>query len=246
MSLLSIRMRASLKGRHISGAERIVSKDRLEETVSELIRRPREFDEMVITVEALREVEILENPLPVMSYTFPTVERARSFAIKMLVESGVPKGVAEKAVRLLEKGPSPSGGVMRGAVVMDVRTGRRLEPDKERGVRTVRIDWEDRERVRKEMLRRGFTDRTVDALLIATKNVVCGAVAEVCWSDDPEYTTGYVASPKLGYIRISPLKERGDPLGGRVYFIKGEDLERFLECVERRAFIVKGPPSCSS
>ncbi|MDQ7082357.1 MAG: 6-carboxyhexanoate--CoA ligase, partial [Aquificota bacterium] len=136
--------------------------------------------------------------------------------------------------------------VMRGAVVMDVETGRRLEPDRERGVRTVRIDWEDREKIREEMVKRGFTDRTVDALLIATKNVICGAVAEICWSDDPDYTTGYVASPKLGYVRISPLKERGDPLGGRVYFIKGGDLERFLECVERRAFIVRGSPSFSS
>jgi 6-carboxyhexanoate--CoA ligase len=243
MPLLSVRMRASLEGRHVSGAERIVSEDKLERTVMELLGRPSRFDRMVITVETLGEVEYLDTSLPVTTRTFETLEEARAFALSMLVRSGVPEEVARKALRLLSEGPSPSGGVMRGAVLMDVETGERLEPDRERGIRTVRVDWEDRERIAGEVLRRGLTLRTLDALVIATKNVHCGAVAELCWSDDPEYITGYVASRKIGYVRIHPLKEKGNPLGGRVYFIKREDAERFMECAERRALIVKRLPS---
>lgn len=37
-------------------------------------------------------------------------------------------------------------------------------------------------------------------------------VAELCWSDDPKYITGYVASKELGYQCITKLKEYGDEL----------------------------------
>ncbi len=232
-------MRASLEGRHVSGAERIVREDEVEKTVAELLGRPKEFDEVVITVEKLESVELIDEALPVESYSFGSVKEAREFALKILVEAGVPEDIARKAVLLLSEGPSPSGGVMRGAVVMDVETGERLEPDKERGIRTVRVDWEDRKRVREEILRAGYTERTVDALAIATKNIYCGAVAELCWSDDPEYVTGYVATRRRGYVRRTPLKERGDPIGGRVYFIRREDFGRFVECVEGRAFLIR-------
>ena len=45
-----------------------------------------------------------------------------------------------------------------------------------------------------------------------------GVVAELCWSDDPEYVSFYVASAKYGYKRIPVLKEYGNPIGGRVFF----------------------------
>ena len=32
-----------------------------------------------------------------------------------------------------------------------------------------------------------------------------GVVAELCWSDDPDYTTGYVAGKNIGYVRIKPI-----------------------------------------
>ncbi len=239
MPLLSVRMRASLEGRHVSGAERIVTEGKLQDTVLELLKRPRRFDNIVLTVERLVSVDRLETSLPVTSKTLKSVKEARDLALDLLVRSGIPREIGLKAIDLLSKGPSPSGGVMRGAVVMDVESGERLEPDMYRGVRTVRVDWEDRDRVREEIVRAGYTERTLDALAIATKNAYCGALAEICWSDDPDYVTGYVASPQIGYVRITPLKERGDPIGGRVYFIRREDLEGFVECVERRALIIK-------
>ena len=62
----------------------------------------------------------------------------------------------------------------------------------------------------------------MDALALATKNIHCGVEAELCWSDDPDYTTGYVAGKTIGYVRIKPMKEEGVPIGGRVYFVKEE------------------------
>jgi 6-carboxyhexanoate--CoA ligase len=61
-----------------------------------------------------------------------------------------------------------------------------------------------------------------------------GIVAELCWSDDPAYTAGYVSAPGLGYRRISAMKAQGDPLGGRVFFVnpskvQAEDFVSYLE-----------------
>ena len=41
----------------------------------------------------------------------------------------------------------------------------------------------------------------------------CG---ELCWSDDPDYTVGYVACNGV-YHRITNMKEFGSNIGGRVF-----------------------------
>lgn len=235
-------MRASLKGRHVSGAERIIPEEHIPQTLLELLRRPREHDFLKITLERLESVEELEFDLTVSSHKLSSVQEGRKLALAKLVESGVPEHVARRGVELLSKGASPKGGNMRGAVLLDVETGERLEPDPERGVRTVRVDWKDRSAVREELIKKGFTERTLDALAIAFKNLHCGVLAELCWSDDPDYVTGYVASRKLGYIRITPLKERGDPLGGRVYFIKREGVGEIIRCLEGRPVLIRSLP----
>ncbi len=236
-------MRASLKGKHVSGAERIVQEEDIPLTLCELLKRPGEHDFLKLTVERLEEVEELEFDLPVSSHRFESVKEGREFALAKLVESGVPERIAREGVGLLSKGANPKGGNMRGAVLLDVETGKRLEPDPERGIRTVRVDWKDRSAVREGLLKRGFTERTLDALAIAFKNLHCGVLAELCWSDDPDYITGYVASRKLGYVRITPLKEEGDPLGGRVYFIRREGIGEIIKCLEERAVLIKSLPS---
>ncbi|MFN3976837.1 MAG: 6-carboxyhexanoate--CoA ligase, partial [Aquificaceae bacterium] len=63
--------------------------------------------------------------------------------------------------------------------------------------------------------------------------------AELCWSDDPDYTTGYVAGKNIGYVRIKPMKEEGVPIGGRVYFVKRDSLERIISCLERKALLIE-------
>jgi 6-carboxyhexanoate--CoA ligase len=128
-----------------------------------------------------------------------------------------------KAIALISRGAAPSGSTMRGAMIMDARNGERLEPDQERGVRASRFDWTDDASVMvsSHLASLGLTHhRTREALALATKVTHGpGVIAEICWSDDPDYTAGYVASQQKGYVRFSHLKQMGDPKGGRVIFV---------------------------
>lgn len=236
-------MRAELDGKHVSGAERIIPHYELEKVVVELLKRPKRYDKIVITVEKVESLEVIPKALPIKSYDFASVAQAHEFVIKKLKDAGISEEITKKALKLLSEGPNPKGGNMRGAVLMDVKTGERLEPDQERGIRTTRIDWRNRNAVKEALKERGikkvYLERLVDALAIATKNIHCGIIAEICWSDDPEYTTGYIASKELGYVRIKPMKEENVPIGGRVYFINKADLQKLIECLERKVMLIE-------
>ncbi len=232
-------MRASLRGMHVSGAERLIRQEDISAVLCQLLKRPKEHDFLKVTLERVESWEYAKA-LPLSSYSFKSVYEAREFALSKLKDSGIPYDIARKAMEILARGPNPEGGNMRGAMLIDIENGDRLEPDPTRGVRTVRMDWESREKMRKLLLERGFTERTLDALAVASKNVYCGVMAELCWSDDPDYLTGYVASKKLGYVRITPLKEQGDPVGGRVYFVHRQKLTEIIQCLERKALLLRG------
>jgi len=236
-------MRAELKGQHISGAERLIKPDALQRTIRELIKRPKAYDKMVITLERVEEITTIPKALTIYSYDFKSVEEAHNFAIKSLSKEGIPEEIALEALKTLKRGANPKGGNMRGAVLMDIQTGERLEPDKERGIRTVRVDWKDRQEVKRVLRERGlkkpYLERLLDALALATKNIHCGVIAELCWSDDPDYITGYIAGKNLGYVRIKPMKEYGVPLGGRVYFVMREGIEKLIECLQNRAILIE-------
>ncbi len=221
----SLKLRASLKGRHVSGAERLVG-EVSEEIIYGLLKRPKEWDYLNLRVERVDKVYYLESSLKVSSYEFNSVGEARGFAKELLRGLGLKGEVVELAFKIVEE------KIRRGAVLLSEEGEKLLE-----NVRTTLMDWVDRERV--EKLLPSF--RTVDALVLATKNIYCGVLVELCWSDDPDYTTGYVASKELGYVRIKPLKERGDVRGGRVYFVKKENLEEVLECLRKKALLVKEP-----
>ncbi len=236
--MLSLRMRASLGGRHVSGAERIVRREELDSSVLELLHRPKLYDSLTITVESLKEIHYIEKAMEITNLELPNYERAREEVVELLSYK-IDRPILRKTISTIAKGAAPSGGNMRGAMLVDIDTGQRLEPDRERGVRTVRVDWEKRKEVMEALLREGYTERTLDALALATKNAHCGILAELCWSDDEDYLTGYVASPELGYVRIYPLKKLGDPFGGRAYFIRRGDLQRVIECLRERAFLIK-------
>ena len=61
----------------------------------------------------------------------------------------------------------------------------------------------------------------VEALTLAAKVANAPAVvAELCWSDDPDYLAGYVASKEGGYQRISLLKPAKEERGGRAFFVR--------------------------
>ncbi len=64
-------------------------------------------------------------------------------------------------------------------------------------------------------------------------------ISELCVSDNPDYTTGYVASKSLGYVRIPHIKDRSSMYGGRVFFVKDSvDLNLLKRYLEERPVII--------
>jgi 6-carboxyhexanoate--CoA ligase len=231
--LYSIRMRASLEGGHISGGERIVAAEKIDDVMRKLAVRAMNKtvvpDEIVIKVESLRGKPLRTlTALDVVTLGVPDAQAGRSAAVRVLQQAGVSGHVALAAVDCLRTGAAPSGRNMRGAILMDAQSGERLESDKERGVRASRFDW-SQEALKDIELRLGTIglthERTREALALATKVAHApGVVAELCWSDEPDYTAGYVASLQAGYVRFPFLKENGDPKGGRVFFVNFNNL----------------------
>ncbi|GAB6078229.1 6-carboxyhexanoate--CoA ligase [Hydrogenobaculum acidophilum] len=236
--LVSIRMRASFKNVHVSGAERICKKEDISKVVNEFLKRPKFYDFISIKTEHIEDIEFIKMP-SIRSFDFKSVEEARNFAKVLLENIGIKGYIAENVLLELSKGAA-FGKNMRGAMLVDIETGQRLEKDKEKGIRTIKVDWEDREFVKQKLFSLGYkiTDRALDALALVSKNIRCGVIAEVCWSDDTDYTTGYVVINKT-YHRINPMKNMGDPYGGRAYFIKAQSLKEIINCLRNKAFLVK-------
>ena len=111
-----------------------------------------------------------------------------------------------------------------------------------RGVRCSCMDCEDTCAYEAQMGAKGLGgEHPSEALILASKVAAApGTVAELCWSDDPFYVTGYVGSPKFGYGRITVMKEKGDPIGGRVFFVKhGTDMDRYVEYMQHQTVLVR-------
>ncbi len=253
-TLYSIRMRASLEGKHCCGAERIVERDAIEQVVQELTTRALQRgcapDHVTVHVDSLANLEIRTcKSLDVTAVDCSDVTGSRTTAVEILKWCGVSDSAAAYAVECLREGPSPTGSVMRGAVLMDARTGDRYEENRERGVRASRFDWsgEALKEIRRILERAGLAHfRTREALALATKIANApGGVAELCWSDDSDYTAGYVASQKTGYVRFPALKDRGDPKGGRIIFLKGRaDLGACIEYLQSKPLLITQVGSC--
>ena len=217
-------MRAVSNNIHVSGSERILYEANLEKVFLGLISRALSSytppETIHINVEPIEPESIkYTQSLDIKTITSPSCEDAGKTAKGILGSTGIKTGVIENAINLLNFGPAPEGNNMRGAIIMDYFTGNRIEPDLRRGVRVSRIDYseEARQLIKKELQRHDiFHERVIDAVAIATK--VCSrneTIAELCWSDNPEYTTGYVASEKNGYVRITNMKTKGLTKGGR-------------------------------
>ena len=131
---------------------------------------------------------------------------------------------------------------MRGGMLVDAVSGSRLERNQSRGVRVSRVGFvpDRRDRMLEALKEMGLDAvRVAEAISLATKvQHHPDIVAELCWSDDPSYTTGYVAANGV-YTRITPLKNRGDLLGGRAFFLRPEcSLESVIDFLEKTPFLV--------
>lgn len=203
--MYSVRMRASKGERHVSGAERIVEENEIQDTVLSLVERARfhergKPDSMNISIEALKTPVQHLTSLPVTLLDAGDAAAGKDTAKRLLRHLGVPLLCINKAFSLLENGES-----MRGAIIMDLE-GERLEPDKNRGIRATRMDItaEASNELRRLLDAAGLSlyyTHISEALVLATKVAsVKGTIAELCWSDDPSYTAGYVASKRPGYL----------------------------------------------
>jgi 6-carboxyhexanoate--CoA ligase len=181
-------------------------------------------DQIALTVDSLQGAMIRNvSALDVITVTARDPETGISLASEALRRAGVSALAIAAAVRLLSAGPAPTGQNMRGAMIMDSQSGERMEQDPERGVRASRFDWSAgaEHKVSRLLGAAGLTHfRSREALALATKVAHApGIIAELCWSDDPDYTAGYVASRTTGYVRFPFLKRMGSDKGGRAFFV---------------------------
>ncbi len=244
--LFSVRMRASLCGRHLAGAERIVPLSEVRQVASELMSRGiadagSVADDVYCQAERIDPVTLWHAKLPdVSTWQVNDYREGRAVAAELLSRAGIDRDLACRGVQLLAGGAGPGETVMRGAVIMDAVTGERLEGDPGRGVRVSRMDvaMECRRDFEGRLHQAGLGHRRVlEALVLAGKVLSApGIIAELCWSDDPEYLTGYVADPAHGYQRISSLKSVGDLRGGRIFFVRSDacSISELTDYLERK------------
>lgn len=235
------------RGRHISGAEGIhdasipAIQSIIKSYIARALNHPRgEPAKIVITIEQITRKPIEIETLPVSTLKTGSPARSESAIRGMLGELGVSPRAVAAALRIVR-----SSRVMRGAAIIDAATGRRLEPDRTRGVRTSRIGIEpEAERsLKRKLARAGINTQTVrEALILASKVAHAkGVIAELCVSDDPDYTTGYVASKTHGYVRIPDIKGRASMSGGRVIFVGGTaNIEKLIDYLELSPVMVGG------
>ena len=246
--LYSVRMRSAeggaheVGGRHISGAERIVSFDRIGKTTEAMLQRAfthtrGSADFINIVVEKIGENELQEVPLLSVATVYGEDITAGHQAIhELLTEVGITSIAVQRAMQAL----LTLNDSMSGAMLLCALTGQRLDGAELRGIRVSRMDIDNEQGLIAMLTQGGINNSHVrEALVLASKVAAApGVVAELCWSDDPEYTTGYVASP-AGYTRIPHCKPLGSLLGGRVFFVKpNADISGIKDYLEKQTVIV--------
>jgi 6-carboxyhexanoate--CoA ligase len=257
-NLWNIRMRASksssklkdseLKSIHISGAEGIYDASEIQKVIKRYTLRALNHpkgkpDKIVITIEDIKQRPRVISTLPVITVNSATPDEGKDIATKLLQSLSISKMAIDKAFKLIKRDG------MRGAALMAARTGERLEPDRERGVRVSRLGIERvaLKTLSSRLSRVGInTDTVREALILASKVASCkDAIAELCVSDDPYYTTGYVASKSFGYLRIPNIKHKGSRSGGRAFFVReGVGIKDMIDYLERKPVLIRKVALC--
>jgi 6-carboxyhexanoate--CoA ligase len=233
---------------HVSGAEGLYHSSEIQRVVRKYIERAISHpkgrpDKIILSIEDIKEkLQEIESLLVRTVYS-QTPSEAEDIAIKLLKASGVSEKAIHAALRLIKKGG------LRGASLISAEKAERLEHDKQRGVRASRlgIDASAFRLLSSKLSKHGInTDTVKEALILASKVISYkDIIAELCISDDPDYTTGYIASKEFGYIRIPKIKLKGSKPGGRVFFVKeGLDVSKCISYLERKPIMIKKVSPC--
>ena len=243
----SIRMKASKDGAHISGAEGIYLKDEVVAIVKKYTQRTflhekGRADEIRLIIEELKERPQRISSLPLCTLKEGKVEVVKMASFEILSSAGITERAIEEAYRSIT-----TGVIMRGAMLMEIE-GVRLEPDLLRGVRVTRmgITKEASVVLSRKLGKLDLNNNTVrEAFILASKvhrsPMVLG---ELCISDDPKYTTGYVATRAHGYVRLPRIKKRGAPYGGRAFFITGGEVKDLIKYLQRTPVLINKIKPC--
>lgn len=238
--LYSVRMRAAQGGphekggHHISGAERIVKLEEVGAIAQSLADRALHHskgtaDFINITVDLIPPEKITYiDCLKVEEHKTSSISESHQLATDLLQGPNISETAVLKAIFLLKSLDKS----MRGAMLVDAITGERLDTG-DRGVRVSHMDSFDFHAL-------GYNEHMREALVLASKvQSADGIVGELCWSDDPDYTVGYVACNGV-YHRIPNMKELGSNIGGRVFFVRSDiDSESVIEYLERTPVLVQ-------
>ena len=238
--LYSVRMRAAQGGphenggHHISGAERIVKLEEVGAIAQSLAERALHHskgtaDFINITVDVIPPEQITYiDCLKVEEHSTGSISESHQLATELLQGPTISETAVHKAISMLKS----LDRSMRGAMLVDAMTGERLD-EGNRGVRVSHMDSFDSHAL-------GDNEHMREALVLASKvQSAKGVVGELCWSDDPDYTVGYVACNGV-YHRIPNMKELGSDIGGRVFFVQSDiDSESVIEYLESAPVLVQ-------
>ncbi len=243
----SVRMRASKQGLHLSGAEGIHDKNDVVKVVQiytqrALLHEKGRADEINLIVEELKEKPRKISSIPLCTLNSRNPDAVRKAIFKILSSIGITERAIEDAYKSIT-----SGITMRGAMLMDI-DGVRLEPDLLRGVRVTRmgITKKAASTLSKKLKKIGLNNDTVkEALILASKaHKHSMLLGELCISDDPSYTTGYVVTQKYGYIRLPSIKKLGIPYGGRAFFITGGEVKDLIKYLQKTPVLINNIKPC--
>lgn len=209
---------------HVSGAEGIYGDSEISGIIKKYTERALKHsrgsaDTITLTIEKIPQRPKMIRSLPVATLACSSPAEAKKIMKSLLGKSGISDLAVKTAFQILQR-----KNAMRGASLVSAVSGKRFEPDKQRGIRVSRlgISRPAKRALSKKLMRHGInTPIVTEALILASKVSSCpDIIAELCISDNPEYTTGYFSSSHYGYVRIPHIKKTGSYKGGRVFFLK--------------------------
>lgn len=231
-----------LGGKHISGGEQIATYENLQSSINDLLEKALNHargkpDFLQIQFDLINQPMQILKPLPIVTNQVESQNEGLRVARDLLSKAGVPLKAIKEAFLQIERIDGNSG-----AILFDILSNQCVFPHGKKSIRVSRMDWSTSDfKQWASYYNAPLSHRLKEALVLATKvNRHQVTVAELCWSDDPDYTTGYVASEKIGYQRITKLKEIGDEHGCRIFFINGiNDLETYVDYLESQPVFIE-------